>query len=139
MLGIPVAVLNRTDKFMPKKQIGMAVEEAEKDIRLLTTGISQGSPISPTQYMPCLCPLFNELKHKLPYKWCQVSIDEVALVVTGKRLAMNSRIMEKRMQGLCLTGRSEMPSNSTMIYKNSYTFTPADTRCFSCSKDFSGS
>ena len=94
-MGLPPPVLRWTNHFLSKRRSGMAFDGEKEKMRLVTTGIPQGSPISPVLFLIYLKPLFDEINNKLPHIWCPSYIDDVGLVVSEKTLASNSRNLEQ--------------------------------------------
>jgi hypothetical protein len=82
-LHLHPAVIRWTDTFLSDRQIGLAFDGEREDLKPVSTGIPQGSPISPILFLIYLRFLFSTIHEKHPETATPSYIDDVACLVVG--------------------------------------------------------
>ncbi|HKT21438.1 MAG TPA: reverse transcriptase family protein, partial [Nitrososphaerales archaeon] len=119
-MGLPPPVIKWTNHFLTDRLTALAFDGRQEALSPVTTGIPQGSPTSPILFLIYLQPLFDKLTRRFPLIWAPSYIDDVALVVSGKDIARNSRQLESAAKAP-LNGQTTTPSPSTTAKPNSST------------------
>src|SRR5207237_9533440 len=83
-LGFPLPVLSWIDTFLSDRSLALAFDGQKQPLKPISTGIPQGSPISPILFLFYLYNLFKDLGPSLltPQLRSPSFIDNVALIVT---------------------------------------------------------
>ena len=90
-LYLDPAVIRWTDTFLSDRQIGLAFDGEREHLKPVSTGIPQGSPISPILFLIYLRFLFTTIQNKHPDTTTPSYIDDVACLVVGRSEEENCR------------------------------------------------
>jgi ribonuclease HI len=93
-LGCPEPVVSWCRSFLIGQSMALSFDGRTDIQRPMATGIPQGSPASPIQFLLYLHPLFDSLQLHHPNIWSPSYIVDVALVAQGKTGEGNSRALE---------------------------------------------
>ena len=93
-LHLDPAAIRWTDTFLSDRQIGLAIDGEREHLKPVSTGIPQGSPISPILFLIYLRFLFTTIQNKHPDTATPSYIDDVACLVVGRREEENCRKLE---------------------------------------------
>ncbi len=94
-LKIPVNLINWVKCFLQNRVIGLAFDGERQKSKEITTGIPQGSPISPILFLIYIRYLFPKIRAKIGNLQSLSYIDDVALYVEGKNIDKNVKMLEK--------------------------------------------
>ena len=93
-LHLDPAVIRWTDKFLSDRQIGLAYDGEREHLKPVSTGIPQGSPITPILFLIYLRFLFTTIKNKHPDTATPSYINDIACLVVGRSEEENCRKLE---------------------------------------------
>lgn len=97
------------ESFLSKRTARVAFDGEMENMTPVSTGIPQGSPVSPILLLLYISPLFEELEKEHPSARCPSYIDDVSLLVTGKTEAENSTILGKMAATAVTWGEKNAP------------------------------
>lgn len=90
-LGLPTTLTAWVQSFLTGQSTSLSFDGQQEPMAPVETGIPQGSPISPILFLIYLQPLLQHLEELHPNAFFPSYIDNVAVVVTGRSEAENSR------------------------------------------------
>jgi hypothetical protein len=93
-LGCPTPIISWSASFLTSRSTALSFNGRTDQQHPITTGIPQGSLVSPIIFLLYLHPLFDTLRDSHPGLWCPIYIDDVALVVHGPSREDNARSLE---------------------------------------------
>ena len=93
-LKIPVNLINWVKCFLQNRVIGLAFDGERQKPKEITTGIPQGSPISPILFLIYIRYLFPKIRAKFGNLQSPSYIDDVALYIEGKNIDKNVKMLE---------------------------------------------
>ena len=103
-LHLDPAVIRWTDTFLSDGQIGLAFDGEREHLKPVSTGIPQGSPISPILFLIYLRFLSTSIQNKHPDTATPSYIDNVASLVVGRSEEENCRMLEAVARTACEWG-----------------------------------
>lgn len=94
-LKIPQQVLNWVACFLSDRKISLAFDNNIQEAQKVTTGIPQGSPISPILFLIYIKHLFRNLEARFLGLRIPSYMDDIALVVESKTIKANLKSLEE--------------------------------------------
>jgi len=94
-LGLENDLVRRTESFVSDRTVQLVLNGQEGPDHEVSTGIPQGSPVSPVLFNVYLSGLFGSVEEKVPGVKTLSSVDDVAWLAEGGGANEISEILEK--------------------------------------------
>src|SRR5690606_25626385 len=93
-MRILTPLVHWVEHFITERSIQLVFYGQQEELVPVETGIPQGSPVSPVLFLIYLKPLFDTLEKKHPNLQFPSYIDDVAVIATGRTLAVNVKELD---------------------------------------------
>ena len=94
-LRVDSRIIRWVQYFMNDRRLCLAFDGQRQESQKVTTGIPQGSPISPILFLIYIRGLFPKIKASFSNSTSLSFIDDIALYVSGKNIQENCRTLEQ--------------------------------------------
>lgn len=85
-LNIPSYLIKWTNSFLSKRRVQLVINGFTCPNREITTGVPQGSPVSPILFIIYLSGVFNSIEARIPEITALSFADDIALLAPGKTI-----------------------------------------------------
>src|SRR3978361_578185 len=118
------AIIRWVDSYLTDRLASLTFDAESEPMTPITTGIPQGSPVSPILFLLYLQPLFARLEQIHPHIISPSYIDDICLLIQGKSALSNARKLEEAVATCFNWGKANAvafddPKSELMHYTNS--------------------